>query len=426
MRSHRKQITVLTALFILGIVHVALFPQLAAANLTITLSAPKTTYNTGETVPLHLTAHNGGGAETVDFYFGFMDPANKIYTYGPSGWKPGLKPWVSNLTLPSGFDLPATEISKIVLPSQNPPVSSAGINYFFSFLADTALNVKSLSIVPFTYVDLQYLVGSWKATPRYSGDFLSQITYGFVLYEGQPRFTMGGEIYVEGLQLFYGRYALETTGFLTYTHEYECLQWPIGGWYLCEYPYIKTLPAYEVEIHTVPYAISQVKELGYEILKTNTDKDVAQQGWYARNLDYTKDASAIGQLAGMWRCLGCTFPYYQQMLIYRSGSSYRFHWMVDLFSNGVYSGIDYYGGNAEVIGGKLHLKHDIWYRCPSTVYQYPTEKFFVEPGYLANSPSQKVTNVLWQIPYTTHTNNGSTTMQLNLNGGTLILTRTTN
>ena len=289
------------------------------------------------------------------------------------------------------------------------------------------MNFKAVSILPFTYVDLQYMVGSWKATPRYIGDFLSTITYSFALYQGLPRFTMGGEIYVEGLRLFYGTYALEARGHLYYTVEYECLQWPLGGWNLCENPYIRTLPDFEVEKYSVPYDIRQVKGLGYEILQTSTDKDVTQQGWYARGLDYTKDTSAIGQLAGMWRCLGNSFPGYQEMLIYRSGSSYRFHWVVDRTSGGVYYGLDYYAGKAEAIGGKLNLTHDIWYQCPNTVYQSPTDpKYFVEPGLLANSPSQNVANVLWQIPYVTQENNGNTTMQLTLNGGTLLLTRTGN
>jgi len=360
MKGHRKQIAVLTAFFILGILNGALFPQTASAALTLTLSAPKDTYNTGETLPLSLAIHNSGGAETVNFYLGFIDPAYKVYTYGPSGWKLGVQPLISNLVLPASFNLPATELMKIALPSQKPPVSKAGTNYFFSFFADAALNFKAVSLITFTYVDLQYLVGSWKSTPSFIGDFLSSITFTFALYQGQPRFTMGATVYTVGLKLFYGIYALKNTGLLKYTHEYECLQWPGGGWYLCEYPYIKTLPA--PEIHEVPYSISWVKGLGYEILKTNTDKDVTQQNWYARGPDYTKDASAIGQLAGMWRCLGCAFPYYQDILIYRSGSSYRFHWVVDLLSNGVYAGLDYYAGKAEVVGGKLNLRPDILYR----------------------------------------------------------------
>jgi hypothetical protein len=424
MKDPKKQITVLSALFILGICFATLFPQTAAADLSLTLAAPKNTYNTGETLPLYLTAHNSGGAETVDFYFGFMDSAYTIYTNGPTGWGLGLKPWLPNLVLPAGFDLPATEFMKITLPSQAPPVTTAGTNYFFSFLSDAALDFKSLSIFTFTYVDLQYLVGSWKSTPRYFGDLSSKITYGFALYQGQPRFTMAGEVYAVGIDLFYGTYALGNSGLLTYTVEYECLQWPEGGWYLCEDPYIKLVTT--PEIHTVPYAINRVKGLGYEILQTSTDKNVTQQGWYARGLDYTKDASAIGQLAGMWRCMGCSFPYYYQMLIYRSGSSYRFHWAQDVSYNGVYSGIYYYGGTAEVKGGKLILKPDIVYVCPSTVYQYPTEKFFVEPGFLANSPFYDLTNAQWEIPFVSQANaDGTTTMQLDL-GQILVLTRLAN
>jgi len=80
-----------------------------------------------------------------------------------------------------------------------------------------------------------------------------------------------------------------------------------------------------------------------------------------------------------------------------------------------------------VVGGKLYLRPDIWYRCPNTVYQSTVDRFFVEPGFLANILPQDVTNALWQISFATQTNaDGSTTMQLNLNGGTLILTRPAN
>ncbi len=396
----------------------------AAGELRLALSAGKASFQEGETLTLFLAAQNQGASVSGDFYLVMLDPRGRVYSLGASGWQAGLQPWFRNITLPAPFDLPAIPLPPLLLPSKSPPISGAGTYFFAAAVTDGSLQPQGpLALLALDYYDLTFFVGSWNMTPRYIGDFSTGITYSFALPNGQPRFTMGGRVWGVGIQLVFGRYALGPSGLLTYTLESECLQYPEGGWYLCDDPYIR--PFARPEIHSVRYAVARFDKLGFEILKTGADQPLAQQGWYARGPDLTADASAVGRLAGMWRCLGCTFPNYHQLLIYRAGK-YRFHWVDDVadITQGLYYGLRYFVGDAQVAGSSLRLQPDVLYECPDTVYQSNVEKFFVEPGLLTQCRVTALKDVTWEIPFVArYAADGSAQMQLTLQGGVLTLTR---
>ena len=400
----------------------------AFGDLSLTLSTQKGSFQEGETLTVFAAAQNSGGDDTVDVYLVLLDPAGGLSSLGPAGWQAGLAPWLSGLVLPAAFNLPAVPLFSAALPAASPPIARGGEHTFMAAFTDANLQLKSpISAVSFRYIDAAYLVGSWKGTPHYINDPAGSITYSFALYNGEQRFTMGGRVWGVGIQLVFGRYALESGGRLTYTLESECLQYPEGGWYLCEDPFIRAFPV--PEITTTPYAIDTLPGLGFEILKTNIDRGSAEQGWYARIPEYSPDASATGQLVGVWRCLVCLFPSTYQLIIYRSGGGYRFHWIEDVADpfQGFYNGLSYYAGSAQVIGNTLSLSFDTGYQCPNTVFQYATETFLVEPGLLAGCPAQPLTGIQWDIPFMTQPNgDGTTALNLTLTGGVLPLTRAAN
>lgn len=140
-----------TSIAFFALAALALVPIVASGQPSITIYTDAGTYGSGSTIEVSLSAQNDGDGLSVDVYVGLLAPDGSIYCINPSGWLEGIVPWISDIYVPSLFEMGRTSFWWIAIPSVMPPIATDGDYNFAALLtrAGTQDWVSDLSVAPF-------------------------------------------------------------------------------------------------------------------------------------------------------------------------------------------------------------------------------------------------------------------------------------
>ena len=86
----------------------ALIPLAAVGQPEIAIYTDAEAYQDGDTIQVSVAAVNEGEAIAVDVYIGLIVPDGSLWTRGELMWSEGVRPWISDFYMPSGFAIGRT------------------------------------------------------------------------------------------------------------------------------------------------------------------------------------------------------------------------------------------------------------------------------------------------------------------------------
>ncbi|MBN1594215.1 MAG: hypothetical protein JW941_13310, partial [Candidatus Coatesbacteria bacterium] len=86
---------------------------------TIGCSLNSSEFSPGDLLIGYIVAHNQGPETSVDAYIAFVLPDGQIASITAGGIAIGIYPWMTNVSLPRGFDFGPSEVFRTTAP-QNP------------------------------------------------------------------------------------------------------------------------------------------------------------------------------------------------------------------------------------------------------------------------------------------------------------------
>ncbi|MBN1593403.1 MAG: right-handed parallel beta-helix repeat-containing protein [Candidatus Coatesbacteria bacterium] len=123
----------------------------AIAGPTISIHTDSGSYHGGDTVEVSLAGANDGDDASVDVYVGLWTATGGLFTLGDDGWAEGLTPWLTDLHVPSGFEMGRTPLCWLDLPCEMPPIGQQGEYSFAAGLTQpgTIEFISDISLAPF-------------------------------------------------------------------------------------------------------------------------------------------------------------------------------------------------------------------------------------------------------------------------------------
>ena len=151
-----NRLVVLSVVFcVLAAMGLAL-PGVAHGGPTIGVYTDKDVYESGDTIEVSFSCSNDDEDIIVSVYFGFFQEGGEIEVLGPGGWSTSFRPWIAQITLPSGCMSGRIPLLWYHVPSlYTPGIMHPGRYNFAAVLtrAGTSDWVSDLSIASFWYVE---------------------------------------------------------------------------------------------------------------------------------------------------------------------------------------------------------------------------------------------------------------------------------
>jgi ligand-binding sensor domain-containing protein len=131
---------------------IAILHQEEAPYPEVNIYVDKTEYKQSDTIKVSIDGENKGDTKAADVWLVMLDPAQNLYF--ATLWNSNPAPTLQNITFPTGFMLPMTEILQFSVPNNLPPIGALD-NYIFAVgLADPGTyNFFNISTAPFSIVE---------------------------------------------------------------------------------------------------------------------------------------------------------------------------------------------------------------------------------------------------------------------------------
>ncbi|MBN1593587.1 MAG: SUMF1/EgtB/PvdO family nonheme iron enzyme [Candidatus Coatesbacteria bacterium] len=141
-----------SAALIVAVAILILLAVTAIADPSITIYTDESSYQSGDTIEVSLSARNYADGISVDAYVGLLTPDGWIYALGPSGWGGLLTAWMPNVYVPNGFLFAPTSLWWFDIPCSMPPIAGEGDYNFAAVLTypSTFGWASDLSLAPFS------------------------------------------------------------------------------------------------------------------------------------------------------------------------------------------------------------------------------------------------------------------------------------